>query len=746
MKTKFSFESNILLAIIFIITAVGSTGYFAYKSMTDIINAVRKEARPDEKLILLKEIILDISEAESSVKTYTITNNKIYLGPFYQSALHIQYKFEHLKELSKNERRQKFVVDSLNRLVETKFAVLKEMNILQENRQGKYVYGQANIEKQLALTRRDKEVMDQIRTLLKKIEDFESDIILRKSADAEKKADQANSFIIVIITSISILLLVLAFLIMRYIKKGRHYNSELRKAKIEVEKMALAKEAFFTRMSHEIRTPIHAMLGFTQQLLKSAPGTEQKQQIGIIKKSAEHLLTIANEILDLSKLEAGKMTIEEISFIPKELITDVFLMLQQEAESKHLKYTLLIDENLPHVLKGDPLRLKQILLNILSNALKFTQKGEVQLEVLSSRGDEKSICLTIKIKDTGIGIANNRLNEIFNEFEQAETHTSRKFGGTGLGLSISKKLCELLNGSIEIESEEGRGTLVILSIPYSIGEIIPDGKNEDLALEFEKLKNKSILIADDNEYNRQLLKVILKNSGIQYDEAVDGKMVIELHEKNDYDLILMDLVMPELGGIKATEMIRHMQNKKKSKVPVILLTAAASEEMMGKAKAAGITDFLNKPFKENDLYKLLINIFEKASVNTKKKDPEISFNGEKARDRYNLNPLLRMSGNDKVFVSEMTEIFIRTTQEGIKEIKNAVASKNWDTVADVAHRIASPARHIEAGDLLKLIKQIEDDSRDARNTENISECVARLEQEAQELISLMEKEIALINK
>ncbi len=204
--------------------------------------------------------------------------------------------------------------------------------------------------------------------------------------------------------------------------------------------------------------------------------------------------------------------------------------------------------------------------------------------------------------------------------------------------------------------------------------------------------------------------------------------------------------MPELGGIKATEIIRHLQNPKKSSVPVILLTAAASEEMMLKAKTAGITDFLNKPFKENDLYKLLIKHIENTHINSKKKDPEIPFKGENKRGRYNLDPLYRMANNDKNFVSEMTEIFIRTTREGIKEIKKAAASKNWENVADIAHRIASPARHIEAMDLLKLIKQIEDNSRDAENTENIPECIDKMEREAKELISLMEKEIALINK
>ncbi|MBC7383696.1 MAG: response regulator [Bacteroidia bacterium] len=815
MNSKLSFDTKILIAIIMIIVAVGSIGFYAYRSMNNVIAAIIKQASPNEKLLLLKGVTINLNEAENYVKTYSFSANSSYIDSFKIAKANTYIKIKQLNKLTLPNAHQKMVVDSLDKMIGKRFLLLEQIqrsgknytyrqtldkvyekivtekttskqeiksplkkrktflkkifgtqqmqknsaveatpaisrNQLQkelaEVKKEESTYEQRKLNKQLNLNQKDELIMDQINVLIKELESAEAIVMIGKTGEVQSITGRANNYILLIISVICILLIILAITILRYLQKGRIYNFALQAAKSDTEELFKVKQNFFTRMSHEIRTPITAIIGFTDQVLNTPLTKEQNFQLAIVKKSGEHLLVIANEILDLSKLESGKLKTILIPFDPNEILNEIFVMMQNEARQKQLIYTLSSDKDTPSNLIGDPMRLKQVLLNVLGNAIKFTDKGEVSITYSSTKTGDKNILLNILVKDSGIGIANSRIEKVFNEFEQADEHTSLKFGGTGLGLNISQKLLKLLNGNIELKSEENQGTLVIISVPFAVGEKpveriklqVPEAFNE-----VQILKGKSILIVDDNEYNQLLFSTILKSTGVLCDQAINGKIAIDLHVKNNYDVILMDLIMPEMNGIEATTYIRTQLKGQKANVPIIALTALGSDNIVTRAREAGINDMLNKPFKKQDLYKKILTvlkIFPPHSNENIAKTQVPSINTIEAPP-FNLQDLYRVAGNDKSFIKDMIDVFIRTTREGMVKVKYFTEQKEWENLANAAHKISAPCKHIEAKLILGLIKQIEDNARSLNNIDKIEALVIQLEMEAESLIILLEKEI-----
>lgn len=379
-------------------------------------------------------------------------------------------------------------------------------------------------------------------------------------------------------------------------------------AKQKAEEATLAKSNFLSNMSHEIRTPMNAVIGMTHVLLEENPRHDQKEHLETVMFSAENLLVIINDILDYSKMEAGRMIIERTNFDIREVINNIYKTLAPKAKARQLIFQLDMEEDVPRYLLGDPTRLTQVLINLLNNAIKFTEEGKISLVVRQqSKPKQEESKLLFEVRDTGIGIPKEKQEEIFESFSQADEHTTRVFGGTGLGLAITKRLVELQGGLIKLQSEMGVGSCFSFSLTYSIGEV-PD----ELQVETQNvLKQKGIkgveriLIVEDNLFNIKVVKRILKFWDMEIDIAKDGYEALEKVKEKDYNIVLMDLQMPRMDGYQATATIRSWGENKYQSLPIIALSASALADFRKRAFDVGMNDFLTKPFKPKDLYQTI---------------------------------------------------------------------------------------------------------------------------------------------
>jgi signal transduction histidine kinase/CheY-like chemotaxis protein len=388
------------------------------------------------------------------------------------------------------------------------------------------------------------------------------------------------------------------------INKAKTLETELIVAKDVAEQAALTKAQFLSTMSHEIRTPMNAVIGFTHLLLQLDPRPEQQEYLRLLKFSAENLLVLINDILDFSKIEAGNVEFEDADFLIKELISNIRLALLQKANEKNIQLKLMIDHDLPDIVRGDPVRIGQILTNLINNAVKFTNTGKVTITATLNAKLADYTVIDFEVADTGIGIAPERTDSIFESFTQASSETTRKFGGTGLGLTITKKLLELLGSEIHVKSEVGRGSVFYFSlkIKNSKSALVPKSDNH-LTVAEKSLKGVKILIAEDNQINVILAKQYMKLWGIECDVAENGLIALELVQTNYYDMVLMDLQMPELDGYETTIAIRKLPDEKFRNLPIVALTASAMLDIKDKAFVVGMNDYVSKPFNPNELYK-----------------------------------------------------------------------------------------------------------------------------------------------
>lgn len=380
-------------------------------------------------------------------------------------------------------------------------------------------------------------------------------------------------------------------------------EQELIKAKEQAEFSMKAKEQFLSTMSHEIRTPLNAVIGMTHLLLQEDPRPDQLESLQTLKFSAENLLVLINDILDFSKIEAGKISFEAVDFNLIRLINGIKQSLIYSAQEKGLFFKVKLDSELPEVIKGDPVRLSQILTNLLSNAIKFTEKGSVVLDITLAGTTEDTVTVDFEVRDTGIGISPEQQKVIFESFTQASSDTTRKYGGTGLGLAITKRLLELQNSHIRLESTPGKGSGFSFTLqfgkssPYSS----PMPTVEEITMQQPARSYGTILLVEDNAINRKVASRFLEKWNFQVDMAENGLIALEKVQEKNYDLVLMDLQMPEMDGYQATAAIRRLPGEKYARLPIIALTASAMLDVKDKVLSLGMTDYLTKPFNPEDL-------------------------------------------------------------------------------------------------------------------------------------------------
>ncbi|HLG38327.1 MAG TPA: ATP-binding protein, partial [Chitinophagaceae bacterium] len=428
-----------------------------------------------------------------------------------------------------------------------------------------------------------------------------------------------------------------------------------------------AKQQFLSNMSHEIRTPMNAIIGFTKVLLKTDLSARQKEYLTAIKMSGDALIVLINDILDLAKVDAGKMTFEQTPFKMALSISAMLHMFEPKIQEKNLELVKEYDNRIPEVLLGDPVRLHQIILNLVSNAVKFTTKGKIIVTVRLLNEDEEKVTIEFSVTDTGIGIAENKLETIFENFQQASSRTSRLYGGTGLGLSIVKQLIEPQGGSIRVKSKIDEGSVFSFTLDFQKTNAVVEAETEIQEMD-TKIKSIKVLVAEDIALNQLLMKTLLDDFGFEQDIASNGKMAIEKLQTKSYDIILMDLQMPEMNGFEATE---HIRNNLNSKIPIIALTADVTTVDLAKCKAVGMNDYIAKPVDERLLYNKILGLVRNPALTNQDED-KMDENSPAGKSKcIDLAYLIRRTKSDPRLMMEMISLYLEQTPPLIRLMKQS---------------------------------------------------------------------------
>jgi len=505
-------------------------------------------------------------------------------------------------------------------------------------------------------------------------------------------------------------------------------NEEVLMNQIETKEVSSKiKEQFLANMSHEIRTPIHGIISLTQFVLNTNTTEEQKNYLDLIRKSADTLLVIVNDILDLSKVDSGKMTFEEIPFSLKDTFSASVAAFIPKTIEKKVELKTEMSSDLPNEIIGDPVRLTQIINNLLGNAIKFTDKGYVLIRAKIKEKNDSYVVLEFVIQDSGIGISESQIGNIFESFTQAGNDITRKYGGTGLGLTITKQLIEKQNGTIQVESKPNEGTTFRFCLPYKICKMDDIKKQQPTETTVTLNTDLKILIAEDHDINRFIIQKMFKEWGIVCDFAITGIEAVEMAKAKYYDVILMDIEMPDMNGYRATEIIRSELSAPINSIPIIAMTGHAMNGEKEKCLSIGMNDYISKPFKPEELKNKIIELTgKKPTTSEPAKESSIveartdnshpsnsteatsNSSGEEICVIIDLSFLKEISDNNDEFFVEFIQMFLANTPKSISEIEDAIPTSNWEAIRMASHKAKPSFNYVGLKECSSLTAKIEE--------------------------------------
>ncbi|OFX20907.1 MAG: hypothetical protein A2041_05450 [Bacteroidetes bacterium GWA2_31_9b] len=754
---SFSYKIGTLLFVGIFIILLG--GFFSYRSLSSVVRLMQKEKVQPYRFITIKNITTSLELAGNNIRLFGITKQNTYLEKYKNYIQHVDSNFKMLDTQYPNDQWFSAKIDTISWLLESKIQIWNEMILLWQTDSTAEVFSYLTMELQTNedKTEKNKSILERIfnsrkvdqtinsreileklnkieqrgkvieLSLLKKetelttlsnllneafislmaqLENYEREKELTHYKNAEKLAERAYNRLAFFSLFGILLSLFVLFGVIKYIRKSKEYNDILISSKIEAESLAKSKELFMAKVSHEIRTPLNAISGFIKQALTMPMEQTIKEKIKIVDQASDHLIRLINDVLDFTKLRSDQLTLHKSHFDPVHLIENVCNLFYDLAKKNGNSITYSIENSENVVLLGDVYRIQQIVYNLLSNAIKFTEQGTIEVFAKVMPENEETILFELIVKDNGLGIDSSKLEIVFQEYTQEDQDIAIKYGGTGLGLTIVKRIVELFNGDIRLESSKGFGTKVICNLRLEPGkreEII----NHNIApIKYSLPDNLKVLLADDEEYNRLLITSILDKWNIKYDVAKNGLEAIEFLKQNKYNFVFMDLRMPVINGVMATKFIRETLKLSNMQTQVIGITADISTNLTVDAKNL-FNAILTKPFTEDELFQVLQN--ELNEYNDVLMVSTINNQSESSEDA-DLSNLIRVAANDLDFIEEMIQKFKQSTESGLIEIKVALNNKQYSLVADLAHKLTPASRHLGIKKLVEEFKSIEENA------------------------------------
>lgn len=577
-------------------------------------------------------------------------------------------------------------------------------------------------------------ISDQLRIVLSSLEKQILEKSYAKINESKLSIDKTLETIAWVGAITFFLLIIFASIILRDLTINQKYRDQLEKLNSEKEDLLRSKMMLLATVTHDIQTPLGSVIGFSDLLKNTEINSKQTQYLDNIKHSSNYILKLVNDLVDFSKLENDRISIEKVSFNFKDLIENTCKPLEPNAENKGIELNWDVEESLDNNYVSDPYRLKQILTNLISNAIKFTQEGSV--EVMAKIESENII---VSVIDTGIGIAKNKQKAVFKEFTQAHSGIEKKFGGTGLGLTIAKKMLRLLDGKITLDSEENKGSIFTITIPATKSDIKTVEEPEVIPVavsEFEFLRDKRILIVDDDVMQLSLMKEIFSSYPVKVTTLVDATKVINLLEYEHFDMVLSDIQMPNIDGFELVRIIRNNNNKKVSSIPVIALSGKRNlnpEDFTSK----GFTAFHSKPLKLDELLFLMQSIFEGKPIIDVSRQVDEARKNEKLFDLSSLN---KFTQNDAESLKLIVDTFITSVAENCEALKKATDELDIPKMAEIAHKMIPMLKQMEVYTISDLLEPVEDKALDLDENQ-IKDYMNVIFEKLQQLVSELKKQV-----